>query len=96
MTKGKTVRISDKDIMKISQNFDIGMRSEPGVRRVAYDQVNLAFFQKFDTADRCTVGDFDPDIRIRLVKFLKIFNQEIAADRVTGSDAKLSLEHVVA
>ena len=66
------------------------MSSEPGVGRITYDQVNLSFFEKFHTADRGAVCDFDPDIRISLVKFTEIFDQEITADRITGSDVKLS------
>ena len=72
------------------------MVSEAGVWWVAHDQVDLSFFQKFDTADRSAVGDFDPDIRVRLVEPAEIFDQEITADRVTGTDTELSFEHVVA
>ena len=45
------------------------MIAKTGIRRVADDQVNLSFFQQFCTADRSTVGDFDPDIREFLMEF---------------------------
>lgn len=56
----KTVGISDKNIPKITKDFYIHMIAKTGIRRVADDQVNLSFFQQFCTADRSTVGDFDP------------------------------------
>ena len=52
----------------------IHMIAKTGIRRVADDQVNLSFFQQFCTADRSTVGDFDPDIREFLMEFLEVMN----------------------
>ena len=71
------------------------MIAKTGIRRVADDQVNLSFFQQFCTADRSTVGDFDPDIWKFLMEFLEIMNQIIATDRITGTDAELAFEHIV-
>ena len=50
------------------------MIAKTRIRRVADDQVNLSFFQQFCTADRSTVGDFDPDIREFLMEFLEVMN----------------------
>ncbi len=48
------------------------MIAKTGIRKVADDQIDLAFFQKFYTADRSAVGDFDPDIRECLMKLLEV------------------------
>ncbi len=71
------------------------MIAETGIRKIADDQVDLSFFQKFYTADGSTVGDFDANIRERLMKMLEVMIQIITADRVTGTDTELSLQHIV-
>ena len=48
------------------------MAAKSGIRTVAYNQICLTFLQKLCTADGGTVCDFDTDIRVGLMEFLKI------------------------
>ena len=56
------------------------MTAKSGIRTVAYNQICLTFLQKLCTADGGTVCDFDTDIRIGLMEFLKIINEKISAN----------------
>ena len=71
------------------------MISQPGVGKVADNQVHLSFFQKIHTADGGTVCDFNADIRIGLMEFLQIINEKIPADCIAGSDTQLTFQQIV-
>ena len=66
------------------------MTAKPGIGTVAYNKICLTLFQKLCTADGGTVCDFDTDIRVGLMEFLKIINEKIPADRIAGTDVELS------
>ena len=71
------------------------MAAKSGIRTVAYNQICLTFLQKLCTADGGTVCDFDTDIRVGLMEFLKIINEKIPADRIAGSDTQLTFQQIV-
>ena len=68
------------------------MAAKSGIRTVAYNQICLTFLQKLCTADGGTVCDFDTDIRVGLMEFLKIINEKIPADRIASADCLLTGE----
>ena len=71
------------------------MAAKSGIRTVAYNQICLTFLQKLCTADGGTVCDFDADIRVGLMEFLKIINEKIPADRIAGSNTQLAFQQIV-
>lgn len=71
------------------------MAAKSGIRTVAYNQICLTFLQKLCTADGGTVCDFDTDIRVGLMEFLKIINEKIPADRIAGSNTQLAFQQIV-
>lgn len=71
------------------------MAAKSGIRTVAYNQICLTFLQKLCTADGGIVCDFDTDIRVGLMEFLKIINEKIPADRIAGSNTQLAFQQIV-
>ena len=71
------------------------MAAKSGIGTVAYNQICLTFLQKLCTADGGTVCDFDTDIRVGLMEFLKIINEKIPADRIAGSNTQLAFQQIV-
>lgn len=61
--------ISDEYIVEFAQHMDILRSTEPGVWIIRQDKINLSVVQKPCTFDGGTVGNFDVDIRVALVKF---------------------------
>ena len=71
------------------------MAAKSGIRTVAYNQICLTFLQKLCTADGGTVCDFDTDIRVGLMEFLKIINEKIPSDRIAVSNTQLAFQQIV-
>ena len=82
--------VCDKDIVKITDLSEGGKTAKVNVRIVSDNEIYLTVLKKFRTLDRSGIGHFYMCVRESFVETFQIRYQKIPADRVTGSDMKLS------
>ena len=63
-----------------------------GIRGICHNEIYLFVSEQLCTADGSLVGDTDAHVGMFFVKSLKVGNQKIPADGITGSNAQLAFQ----